>query len=408
MSDTGFTPDSIYASAGDMAFPMGESATSSEQMLEPKVSTAVGKILHVVNGEHYSGAERVQDLLAMRLPELGYDVGIACVKPDLFPKTRRSTSPLYDIKMRWRFDLWQAKKLARIVKEEGYHLLHAHTPRSVMLARIAASLARRPLVFHVHSPTSKDTDKWLTNWLNNKIESFSLRRVNQMIAVSGSLGKHMQSLGFKEENITVVQNGVPVVEPVQMPSAPVDHFRLGVVALFRPRKGLEVMIDALALMKEQGLPVSLRAIGAFETPEYEAAIMQRVAERDVASLITWTGFCRNVNAELKQVDLFVLPSLFGEGLPMVVLEAMALGIPVAGTNVEGVPEAVRDGLEGVIAEPDDPEDLVTQIKRVISGEVNWNELSKNALARQVDNFSDLSMAKGVAKVYQRVLTQQPR
>ena len=73
--------------------------------------------------------------------------------------------------------------------------------------------------------------------------------------------------------------------------------------------------------------------------------------------ITWTGFTRDVLDELRQMDLFVLPSLFGEGLPMVVLEAMAAGVPVVATRVAGIPEAIRPGQDGVLVEPGDAEDL---------------------------------------------------
>ena len=77
-------------------------------------------MLHVINGEHYAGAERVQDLLAKHLPAYGFRVGLACVKLDLFDELRESRdAPLYDVRMRTKFDLWAAAKIARIVRRHG-------------------------------------------------------------------------------------------------------------------------------------------------------------------------------------------------------------------------------------------------------------------------------------------------
>jgi glycosyltransferase involved in cell wall biosynthesis len=110
-----------------------------------------------------------------------------------------------------------------------------------------------------------------------------------------------------------------------------------------------------------------------------------------------------VDAELAQMDLFVLPSLFGEGLPLVVLEAMAAGVPVVASRVEGTPEAIRDGRDGLICQPGDPHDLAAALKRVIGGQVDWHALRASALQRHAECFSDLGMAAGVASVYRRVL-----
>jgi glycosyltransferase involved in cell wall biosynthesis len=71
--------------------------------------------------------------------------------------------------------------------------------------------------------------------------------------------------------------------------------------------------------------------------------------------------------------------------------------------VEGVPEAVRDGLDGVLAAPGDAPDLARSMARVLSGELDWLQLRRSALARHAENFSDQSMARGVAKVYRRTL-----
>jgi glycosyltransferase involved in cell wall biosynthesis len=73
------------------------------------------------------------------------------------------------------------------------------------------------------------------------------------------------------------------------------------------------------------------------------------------------------------------------------------------TRVEGVPEALRDGIDGLIAEPNDPRSLADRIISIIDGSVDWQTLRTSAHRRQADAFSARSMAEGVAKVYQKVL-----
>ena len=103
------------------------------------------------------------------------------------------------------------------------------------------------------------------------------------------------------------------------------------------------------------------------------------------------------------LDVLVLPSLFGEGLPMVVLEAMAAGVPVAATRVEGVPEAIRDGIDGVLAEPGNAQDLAAAIRRIVDGELDWQQLRHNARQRHAERFSDEAMAAQLATVYREIL-----
>ena len=147
----------------------------------------------------------------------------------------------------------------------------------------------------------------------------------------------------------------------------------------------------------------LRAVGPFETPEYEAEVMSRVSALGIGDMIEWTGFQTNVNEQLRQMDLFVLPSLYGEGLPMVVLESMANAIPVVASRVEGIPEAVRDGVDGLIFEPADPQDLAQKLESLIGDTSRWQTMSESSVERQRTELSDLSMARGVANVYDELL-----
>ena len=147
-------------------------------------------------------------------------------------------------------------------------------------------------------------------------------------------------------------------------------------------------------------------MGTFETPEYEGQVRRLAGQLLLDSAIDWAGFARNVNAEMARMDLFVLPSLFGEGLPMVVLEAMSAGLPVVASAVSGVPEAIRDGVEGLLVEPSRPGALAEAIARFVAGEVSWQALSSGALLRHAECFSDVRMAAEVAGVYDDVLARK--
>ena len=105
-------------------------------------STATIPVLHLINGEHYSGAERVQDLLALALGEFGFNVGFACLKLGRFAEMRQAQRAiLLDARMGSRFDLSGVARLARLLKQHRFALLHAHTPRAAMVGRLAAAIA---------------------------------------------------------------------------------------------------------------------------------------------------------------------------------------------------------------------------------------------------------------------------
>ena len=117
------------------------------------------------------------------------------------------------------------------------------------------------------------------------------------------------------------------------------------------------------------------------------------------------GFVDDVPAVLAELDAMILPSLYGEGLPMVVLEAMAAAVPVVATRVEGTPEAITHGVEGLLAEPRDPDSLAEQLAALISGVHDWSAIAAAALHRHGEAFSDTAMAAGTAAVYRRVLSE---
>jgi glycosyltransferase involved in cell wall biosynthesis len=90
-------------------------------------------------------------------------------------------------------------------------------------------------------------------------------------------------------------------------------------------------------------------------------------------------------------------------LPMVVLEAMAAGLPVVASRVEGVPEAVVHRETGLLVEANSVSQLARSIEEMVGGDVDYTALSRGARARHAERFSDTAMAAGVSEVYRRVL-----
>ncbi|EMI20255.1 glycosyl transferase, group 1 family protein [Rhodopirellula maiorica SM1] len=379
----------------------------SEPAASPPCSIEAS-VLHVINGEYFSGAERVQSHLGRCLPHFGIAADFVCVKPGKFPQVIAEQDLQWGrchlAPMKSRFDLRAVFRIRDLVRAYGYDLLHAHTPRTAMVASAASRLTGIPWVYHVHSPAARDSVHQWSNRINSWMERASLLSCSHLITVSESLRLDCIAKGANEDNVTVVHNGVPSIRPERIHHPVVGgRWVLGMVALMRPRKGLEVVLDALEILRADGLDVVLRCIGPFETAEYECEINEQIDRLKLRRYVERVGFTDDVPSELARVDALVLPSLFGEGLPMVVLEAMAAAVPVIATRVEGTPEAVTDGVEGLLAEPRNAVSLANKIRSLVTGEYDWNMMAEAAHERQTQSFSDLSMAWGTAEVYRKLI-----
>lgn len=364
------------------------------------------RVLHIINGDLYAGAERVQDLLALNLGRHGYEVGFVTLKPGLFDHSRRAAAtPLFPLDMRHRLDVRGVPAIARIARKGGYRILHSHTPRSALVGALAARLARVPLVHHVHGPTTQDTEHTARNFRNALVERICAHRAAGVIAVSDFAAAYARQLGVPRARTAVVRNGVETPD-AQTAVRTGGRITLGAVALFRPRKGVEVLIEAVAqLIHRRGADVRMLMVGGFETSAYATQIRTLAQDLGVADRIEWTGFTTDVDAMLRRMDVFVLPSLYGEGLPMVVLEAMALGLPIVSAAVGGVVEAIDDRRQGLLVPPGDAASLSGALGELIDRPALGRALGNAARERQIACFSADTMAAGVAGVYDQLLNR---
>ena len=144
-------------------------------------------------------------------------------------------------------------------------------------------------------------------------------------------------------------------------------------------------------------------VGRFITPQYRQETLALIDSLGVGDSVELVGFTSDVAARLRQMDLFVLPSTGPEGLPMVVLEAMAHGVPVIGSNVAGIADVLRDGVDGRVFAACDDEALAAVVEDFIQGRCDWQNMRRRVHQRHAAEFTAERMVRETADVYHAVL-----
>ncbi|OEU49491.1 MAG: hypothetical protein BA861_06985 [Desulfobacterales bacterium S3730MH5] len=160
--------------------------------------------------------------------------------------------------------------------------------------------------------------------------------------------------------------------------------RLLIVGRLDAEKGLHFLIEAVEdLIEEKRLDVVLQIVGKGLMGGEERNLHQEVKKRELSKHIRFLGYLA-YGPELyklyRESDIFVLPSLSGEGVPQTLFEAMACGIPIIATNVAGIPHLIRDGENGLLINPGSPSEICQTIERLINDSELRNRLSRNGLS----------------------------
>lgn len=236
--------------------------------------------------------------------------------------------------------LIEAAHVARRADALGIQHIHAHFgTNAATVALLVARLGGPGYSFTVHGPEEFDSPEAFS--LAEKIEDSAFTVAITSFARS-QLFRWVQSPA--DERIHVVHCGIEPKRfdaPRPMAEGPLRLINIG---RFAEQKGLLILLDALAVIRARGVQVELTLVGDGPLrPEIEAAIRRL----GIADMITMTGWISEagVRHELEESDILVAPS-FAEGLPMVVMEAMAAGRPVIATYIAGNPELVLPGENG--------------------------------------------------------------
>jgi glycosyltransferase involved in cell wall biosynthesis len=169
-----------------------------------------------------------------------------------------------------------------------------------------------------------------------------------------------------------------------------------------PEKGFDVFIEAAARVSAQRPSVGFVVFG--EGPR-RRDLERRVRETGLEGRFVLAGFRADLDRYLPVLDAFVLSS-FTEGMPNVVLEAMAVGVPVVATAVGGTPELIEDGRSGLLVPPGDSAALAAGISRVMASPGLARTLGRNACERVHAAFSFSAQAQQYCRFFEDVLADR--
>jgi glycosyltransferase involved in cell wall biosynthesis len=367
------------------------------------------RLLWLIDSLHMGGAESLVMPFARNLDRERYElfvcslgtIGTNALEPDL----RAAGIPTTNLGARSLRDVAAFRRLRAFVKEQRIDLVHAHLTYSAIWSALLSRLTGIPSVasLHVALSATRDLKKTLRYRLGTDVRDRLMRFVldrwsSAVIMVSDALRQtYLASGGLRDNKLRVVHNGIEVDRFHRDPAEtraqllreldlPHDARIAVTVAVLRPGKGIEVLLQAVRLLPE--LYFVIVGDGS----------MREEWQTGSPANVRWTGFRRDVDAILAGCDLFVHPSL-DDAFPTVLLEAMAAGLPVVASRVGGIPEIVEEGVTGKLVPPGDAQQLAAAIRTVMGNATMGNTARTIATKR----FSTEAWIDRLTRVYEEVL-----
>ena len=347
------------------------------------------RVVHVASGREWRGGQRQVWLLARELARLG-DVEQVVVTgrgSELAERLGGDGVPVR--KVRWSAGL-DPRVLPGLLAElrASPTVVHAHDAHALTLAGVAARLTGRPLVvtrrvdFHLRRPGF---------WI----------RADRVIAISRAVADVLVADGVRPDRVTIIHSGISPDETRRAERVGI-RARLGLgadatiaatVGALVPHKDHANLLRAAARLA--GSFPSLHWVVAGEGPG-RAALERLARELALDGSVHLNGHLDEPARLIADADLFIMSSR-EEGLGTSVLDAMAIGIPIASTTAGGLPEMLQDGA-GVLAPPEDPDALADAVARLLSEPALARSVVERA-AVAVQRFTAARMAEAVRSVY---------
>ena len=298
------------------------------------------------------------------------------------------------------------------LKEIRPHFLHSHRYKEHILGALAGKLSHNPLTVQTYHGLEENLPGWaglkmsLYNGINVAVGKAT---ADGIIGVSSEITNILKGR-YPSADVRCIRNGIDLAQVVptversamraQLGIAP-DTFVVGTVGRLMPIKGLEYLIEALAQLRRQHGPQMSELVIVGDGP-LRAVLGQCAESHGVSRDVKFLGMRTDVYNVMRAFDVFALSSLH-EGMPMVLLEAMALGVPIVASRVGGIPEILEDRREALLVPARDAGALAREIEVLAGSPELRTELIGAARGRVETQFSIKASATSMRELYRSLI-----
>jgi glycosyltransferase involved in cell wall biosynthesis len=314
-------------------------------------------------------------------------------------------APLVSIPDRGPLDPRVLTALLSLCRREKVAIWHGHDYKSNLIGLLLRPFWPMALVTTVHG--------WVRHTrstpLYYAIDRSCLRFYERVVCVSEDLYQTCRDLGVSERRCLLIENAIDTdrfsrrcgtEEAKRRLGLPPGGFSIGSVGRLSEEKAHDLLIHAVDRLIRQGHDVSLLIVGEGSQHEKLSSLIAELGRQDRIRLC---GFQSDVVSMYEAMDLFVLSSL-REGLPNVVLEAMALEVPVVSTRIAGIPRLIEDGRNGLLIDPGSIDGLVAATERMINDPALRASVQRAARATVEEHHGFARRMERFRALYDELLT----
>jgi len=370
------------------------------------------KVLHIIGGGEFGGAEKHILNLAGVLDQKAVDLTVCCLFSAPFVQiAAKAGINALAVPMHSKFDFAVMGKLSDLIKHGEYDLVHTHGVRANLLGRLAARRAgKKKVITTVHSLLEKDYREIASRYANTLAEKATRFLTDHFIAVSKGLKDRLVAGGIPANSITVIYNGI-LLDELKPEQATVVARRekfggretslVGIVARLHVVKGHCYFLDAAREVLLQRPQTRFLIVG--DGPN--RGELEKLADSmGISDRVIFTGFVEDVYSLMAGLDLLVISSLW-EGFGLTAIEAMVLGTPVVATEVGGLPEVVQHGETGLLTPPANGPSLAKNIIWMLDHPQEAREMAGKGGDIVRREFTAEEMARRTIDLYRKVLAK---
>ena len=318
------------------------------------------------------------------------------------PSLVRRISPVQDLKA--LFSLW------RLLIREKPFIVHTHTSKAGILGRLAAKLARVPIIIHTpHGHVFYGHFGLLVSRFFLLTERLMARITDRMVALTqAERNDHIALSVFSPEKIDTIHSGVDVDRFMNVRVNIAEKKRalglnskglvVGTVGWLLPIKGPMHLLKAMSHVWESHPETNLVFVGK---GDLERGLKEEARRMGVSEKVIFLGWRDDIPEIMQVLDVFVLPSL-NEGMGRVLVEAMAAGKPVVASGVGGILDLVKEGQNGFLAGPGDEKGLAIAIKKLLEDKEMREVMGKRG-REMAQDFSVEKMIEKIDILYESLL-----